>query len=239
MVSNTTEHSIAGRSLVMPRAAWVVHDAAQKAKVCLLWMDGELYSERVKAPEVISGAQSSGKLPPLACVYLPNASAADRHAIYTCNESFASFIALEMPGWIEREVGEFDRLFLCGLSLSGLQAVFTALRHPGVFSGVLAQSPSAWWQDERLVDTLVSAGSYRPRFWLSVGSQELRGEVSHPPTPLYQKASQRASVHRLAGAMSRAGHEVRLHEYEGGHNPECWGEELTRALDWLLLAPET
>lgn len=164
-------------------------------------------------------------------VYLPNVSAADRHASYTCNESFASFIALEMPRWIEHEIGEFDRLFLCGLSLSGLQAVFTALRHPGIFAGVLAQSPSAWWQDEQLAKTLVPAEANRNRFWLSVGTQELRGGVSHPPTPLFQNASQHASVHRLTEAMYRAGHDVRLHEYEGGHDP------FAGALNFLRRSP--
>lgn len=139
-----------------------------------------------------------------------------------------------MPQSIEREAGPFERLYLCGLSLSGLQALFTALKHPGVFSGVLAQSPSAWWRDEWLASWMSSFGTGGQRFWLSVGSDEVAEDLKHPPTSLHQKASQLDSVRRLSLAMSRAGHDVDLQEFDGGHDPACWGEELTGALAWLV-----
>lgn len=227
-----TERQIDSDLLAAPRKAWIHH--AEEAKTCLLFLDGELYTDRVKAPEVIAAAQASGSLPPVTCVYLPNLSAADRHEVYTCNERFASFVALEMPRWIEREAGRFEQLFLCGLSLSALQSVFTALQHPGIFAGVLAQSASAWWQDERLASSLGTLPTSRGRFWLSVGTQELQADASHPPTPLIQKTSQLVSVRRLAQCMTDAGHDLHLHEYDGGHNPVCWGAELPRALEWLL-----
>ncbi len=173
-------------------------------------------------------------LSPVACVYLPNVSAAARHADYTCNEAFASFVAEEMPHWIEREIGRFERLFLCGLSLSALQAVFTALRHPGVFAGVLAQSPSAWWEDEWLLNAIPTMPSPPQRMWMSVGSQELQTNVSHPPTPLLQKASQLDSVRRLSSALRTSGHDIHSHEYNGGHDPACWAAELPQSLAWLM-----
>lgn len=226
-----TEHQISSDLLSAPRKAWIHH--AAEAKSCLLFLDGELFTDRVKAPEAIAAAQASGVLPPVTCVYLPNLNPADRHEVYTCNERFASFVALELPPWIKREGGRFERLFLCGLSLSALQSVFTALQHPGIFAGVLAQSPSAWWQDERLASSLNSPPSSPGRFWLSVGTQELQEDASHPPTPLIQKTSQLASVRRLAQRMTDAGHDIHLHEYDGGHDPVCWGAELPRALEWL------
>jgi enterochelin esterase family protein len=229
-----TEHSITSVSLSEPRRVWVHHDDSGSAKDFVLWMDGEIYSGRVKAPALLEAGISSGVLPPVNCVYLPNDSQVGRHANYTCDESFASFLALEMPRWIEREAGPFERLFLCGLSLSGLQALFTALRHPGVFAGVLAQSPSAWWNEEWLGSALPSFETSGLRFWLSVGSKELKEDLTHPPTSLYQKTSQLASVRRLSQAMSEAGHDVHNHEFEGGHDPACWGGELTIALGWLL-----
>ncbi|MBV6498924.1 MAG: hypothetical protein CJBNEKGG_01154 [Prosthecobacter sp.] len=229
-----TEHQISSDLPAAPRKAWIHH--VEEAKTCLLFLDGELYTGRVKAPEAIAAAHASGSLPPATCVYLPSLSAADRHEVYTCHERFASFLTLEMPRWIEREAGRFERLFLCGLSLSALQAIFTALQHPGVFAGVLAQSPSAWWQDERLASSLGTLPSSRGRFWISVGNQELQEEASHPPTPLIQMTSQLASVRRLAKRMTDAGHDVRLHEYDGGHDPVCWDAELPRALGWLSKA---
>ncbi len=239
MSMRITEHSISSEALVTPRRVWVHHDDKGTAKNCLLWLDGEIYSGRVKAPDIIAKSQASGVLPALTCVYLPNDSQEGRHADYTCDEAFADFLALEMPRWIDREAGQFECLFLCGLSLSGLQAVFTALRHPGIFAGVLAQSPSAWWRDESLAASVTSFSSTRQRFWLSVGTGELQENLRHPPTALHQKVSQLTSVRRLSEAMSQSGHAVHLHEFDGGHDPAFWGEELTEALDWLLLGPGT
>lgn len=227
-----SEHHVSSDSLSAPRKAWLHH--AEEARTCLLFLDGELFIDRVKAPEVIAAAQASGSLSALSCVYLPNLSAADRHEVYTCNERFASFVALEMPRWIERELERFDRLFLCGLSLSALQSIFTALKHPGIFAGVLAQSPSAWWQDEWLAASLNAQPIMPSRFWISVGVQEVQENAAHPPTPLIQKTSQLASVRRLAKRMTVASHDMHLNEYDGGHDPVCWGAELPQALEWLL-----
>ncbi len=218
-----------------PGQAWI--HPADTARACLIFLDGELYTDRVQAPEAIAVAQQAGSLPPLTCVYLPNRSAADRHEFYTCNDCFASFVALELPRWIEREVGRFERLFLCGLSLSALQAIFTGLQHPSLFAGVLAHSPSAWWQDEWLTASLDALPCSRGRFWISVGTHELQERAAHPPTPLIQKTSQLASVRRLAKRLTEAGHDLHLHEYDGGHDPQCWGAELPRALEWLLQHP--
>ena len=219
-VPTITAVEIPAACLPEPRKAWI-HPAAA-AKDCLVFLDGELYTDRVKAPELVRGAT---------CVYLSNVSAAARHADYTCNENFASFVA-QLPNWIEQHVAPFDRYFLCGLSLSGLQAIFTAPRHPGIYSGVLSQSPSAWWNDEWLRTSLPRGN--RGRFWLSVGSQELQENVTHPPTGLIQKTSQRDSVRRLAEAMADAGHVDHFEEYDGGHDPACWARELPEALAWLL-----
>lgn len=227
-----TEHQISTDLLAAPRKAFIHH--AEDAKSCLLFLDGDLYTDRVKSPEAIASARASGSLPPVTCVYLSNLGAADRHEVYTCHDRFAAFVALEMPRWIERVAGRFEQLFLCGLSLSALQSIFTALKHPGVFAGVLAQSPSAWWHDEWLASSLDKLPSSRGRFWLSVGTHEVQENASHPPTPLIQKTSQLASVRRLTKRMTEAGHNMHLHEYDGGHDPVCWGAELPEALAWLL-----
>lgn len=221
-------------SRTAPRKAWIHRSTTGEAKDCLLFLDGELFTERVKAPAILREAEATGALPPMTCVYLPNANAAGRHADYTCNAAFADFLAREMPPWIEREAGRFERLFLCGLSLSSLQAVFTTLRHPGVFAGVLAQSPSAWWQQEWLAANIPAQPSRTQHFWLSVGTQELQTNVSHPPTPLVQTTSQLDSVRRLSTALTAAGHDIHLHEYDGGHDPACWAEQLREALAWLM-----
>jgi enterochelin esterase-like enzyme len=227
-------HEIHSARLSIMRKPLIYPSATSAAKDCLLFLDGELYMDRVKSAAILDEAQAAGLLPPVACVYLPNVSAAARHVDYTCNENFATFLTEEMPQWIKQEAGRFERVFLCGLSLSALQAVFTSLRHPGVFAGVLAQSPSAWWRDEWLTNSLHDLPSPPQRIWLSVGTQELQSNVSHPPTPLVQKSSQLDSVRRLSTALSAAGHDIHCHEYHGGHDSACWAAELVDALAWLL-----
>jgi len=229
-----TEHKIPSTHLSASRQAVYYPATAGASKDCLLFLDGELYTDRVKAPVILNESQASGLLSPVACVYLPNVSAAGRHADYTCNEDFASFLAEEVTQWIEREVAQFERLFLCGLSLSALQAVFTTLRHPGVFAGVLAQSPSAWWEDEWLRNALPTMSAPPQRMWISVGLQELQTNASHPPTPLLQKASQLDSVRRLSSALKGGGHDVYSNEYNGGHDSPYWAAELPQSLAWLI-----
>jgi enterochelin esterase family protein len=104
-----TEHSIPSAHLPAPRKAWIHRSTTGNAKDCLLFLDGELYAERVKAPAILREAEAAGALPPVTCVYLPNASSAGRHADYTCNAAFADFLAREMPPWIEREAGRIER----------------------------------------------------------------------------------------------------------------------------------
>lgn len=229
-----TKHKIPSTHLPASRQAFYYPATAGASKDCLLFLDGELYTNRVKAPVILNESQASGLLSPVACVYLPNVSAAGRHEDYTCNEAFASFLAEEVPQWIDREVFQFERLFLFGLSLSALQAVFTALRHPGVFAGVLAQSPSAWWEDEWLLNALPTMPSPSQRMWMSVGLQELQTNASHPPTPLVQRSSQLDSVRRLSSALRAGGHDVYANEYNGGHDSSSWAAELPQSLAWLM-----
>ncbi len=68
---------------------------------------------------------------------------------------------------------------------------------------------------------------------MSVGTQEVQTNVSHPPTPLVQKASQLDSVRRLSSALRANGHDIHSNEYNGGHDCACWAAELPQALAWL------
>jgi enterochelin esterase family protein len=241
-----TEHEIPSELLATHRRA-IVHapdltfDHSTSGDV-FIFLDGELYLDRVKAPAQIAAAIEQGQLPPATCIYLPNTSAAARHVEYTCHAAFAAFLARELPRWIAENIAPGRRLFLCGLSLSGLQAIFTACRSPESYSGILSQSPSAWSNDEWLASSLVRQESSPVRYRVSVGLQELQENVVHPPSGLVQKTSQLASVRRLASRLQDTSHTTRFTEYEGGHDPVCWEKELVEALAWLTadeLAPAT
>ena len=225
--------SIASCHLNDTRSLWVEPAQAGRSDLCLIVLDGELYRDRVKAPKIVQHWQQEQHLP-ATTVYVSHKDSAARHADYICSEAYAHFVAHELLPWIAENVGLHERFFLVGLSLSGLAAIHTALRFPGVFSGVLAQSPSAWWNEEWLTGSLARTTTIPQRFWISVGTRETQTDIHHAPSGMHQKVSQLDSVRRLREALQNAGHEVLPAEFDGGHDPARWAEELSPALTWLV-----
>lgn len=232
------EHFLQSKHIDDQRRVWLHRSDDADARDCLLFLDGELYRDRVKAPAILEEASNRKLLPPVHAVFVSSVSAKDRQLDFICNSAYAAFVAEEVTAWIKQQGLSSDRLYLCGLSLSGLQALFAARAHPDVFDGVLSQSPSAWWNDEQVVSIFSSHSSNCPPAWVSVGLQERDEDVRHPPTDLHQKTSQLDSVRRLVEQMRTAGADVRLHEYDGGHDCACWGEELVSAIAWLVRFPK-
>jgi enterochelin esterase-like enzyme len=221
--------------LAADRQCWLQHPITGNARSCLIFLDGELYKDRVGAPAIVDRLQQANQLPPTACIYISAIDAAARHRELTCNPQFADYIARDLVPWIDETQGGYQHYFLCGLSLSGLAAIFTHLRQPGLFSGALCQSPSAWWSNEWLTESVKHSISPTGKIWISVGDQELQFDVTHGPTGLYQGTSQLESVRRLAQKLKSAGGTIRANEFHGGHDTQCWGAELPLALRWLVL----
>lgn len=91
-----------------------------------------------------------------------------------------------------------------------------------------------WWNDEWLARSLTPEDRSDSRIWISVGDQESQENVMHSRDGLFQKASQRDSVRRLAEKLDGLCREVHHEEFTGGHDMACWAEELPRALPWLM-----
>ena len=227
------QQEIHSNHLSASRIVWI--DRVRKGQVehCFIFLDAEIYLNKVQAAQKMQSLQSTGRLPPTDCVYVSSLDAAARHRDYACNEKYTRFLVDELVPWIEINVGNHKQYWLCGLSLSGLCAAFTTLRHPKVFSGAICQSPSAWWQEEWLTKSLTTEMAWQSRFWISVGNQELESGVAHPPTGLFQGTCQLDSCRRLAEKMAATGHNLHFSEYEGGHDTQCWAAELNEAVCWL------
>lgn len=200
-----------------------------------IFLDGEFYVERMETPRILAELTASGLVPRLACAFLSHAGAETRHRDYTANAPFAHYLTSAVLPWLCRQsgVGPADCL-LAGLSLSGLQAAYTAMQHPQVFTRVLCQSGSFWWESERLTADVTQAETVSGSFWISVGDQEKESGVSHPPIGLWQGVDQISAVHRFAQAIGNKGATVHYHCFQGGHDTQCWKGELTAALPWLL-----
>lgn len=224
--------SVAGGSPPRERIVWALPAPAAPA-TALVFLDGEIYIERVGAPAVVRQLQEAGAIPSTVALFVSHGGAAARHQDFTCCPAYADFVADDLAGWVRREYESVREIALVGLSLSGLAAAGIALRHPRVFRAAVCQSPSFWWERGRFAQELLPAAPPRPEFWISVGSRETETGVSHPPSGLRQEQSQIAGCAAALAALRRQGYEAAYREFDGGHDPDCWREDLALALPWL------
>jgi iron(III)-enterobactin esterase len=69
-------------------------------------------------------------------------------------------------------------------------------------------------------------------YWISVGSRETETGMSHPPSGMVQELSQIAGCALACAAFRDRRYSISYREYDGGHDPECWREDLALALPW-------
>ena len=228
------EDQITGSSF--SRTVWLQSPAGASATHAVIFLDAEIFIERVNAPAVIAELQVAGRIPPTLAVYISHNGAAARHADFTCNLDYAVFIAQVVRPWVlaKQATVEPSSCVLTGLSLSGLAALHAAVRFSNHFASLIAQSPSMWWEQERFARLLEPVEGPRPRVWISVGDQETETDVKHPPSGLHQQTSQIDSCGRACEAFRAAGYDTHDRVFHGGHDCECWREDLAQALPWAL-----
>jgi enterochelin esterase family protein len=231
--ASPTTHTIRSRTGSTERTCrtWDVVDGATSA---ILFLDGELYWDRVDAPSVLQRLTESRKIPPTTAWFLSGNGAAARHVDYVCNSAFAEFVAGEVVDRIRTEHPNVGQIVLAGLSLSGLAAAHIATRFPNAFRAVICQSPSFWWNDGRFADEFPVAPTSSPPIWVCVGDQETERGVSHPPSGLVQNASQIDGCDRVCESLRTKGYDIAYHYFFGGHDPACWRDDLALALPWAL-----
>lgn len=230
------EDFVASRSKPPGRRIWV--DRRTTAPACLLvFLDAELYLERVEAAQVVRQLEDQGDIPPVASVFVSNNGATSRHADYVCDRGYSRFLTEELlPFMFSRDPDiPADHIVLIGLSLSGLAAAHTAIT-TSRFRAAVCQSPSFWWEQEWFASALPEAGDSPAAFWVSVGDLETASGLSHPPSGIFQGTNQRDACDRGAAALRAAGYVVSHRVFHGGHDPTCWREDLALALPWATSA---
>jgi len=227
-----SEFVLRNRSGSYERRAWRLDSTGQPAEAALIFLDAELYIGRVQAPTVVRRLQTAGVIPAVKTLFVSHNGPDARHSDFVCNPDYAAFVANEVVGWVRNECPGVRDIVIAGLSLSGLAAAFIASRHPSVFRAAVCQSPSFWWEGGRFAEDLPPAAG-APEFWLCVGDKEAESGVSHPPSGLRQELTQIEGCDRAAAAFRREGYAVSYRLYDGGHDPECWREDLALALPWV------
>lgn len=216
------------------RKAWYLPSIATPKRIAIL-LDAEIYLERMQAAALIRGLEEQKEIEPIACLFISNEGAEARHHDYTCSDPYADFIAKDVMMWMRKRTGIFEANHLiAGVSLSGLQAAYTALSYPHIFSAALCQSGSFWWENEWFRKHLRELPPNPGKFWLSVGEQEKGAGIIHQPTELLQEVDQGVAVRNFSEALRQHGSEVKDHTHPGGHDAHQWQKELPAAFCWLL-----
>ena len=116
-----------------------------------------------------------------------------------------------------------------GASLGGLVSLWLALEHPQVFGGVLAVSPTVWWDHNVIVTKIAAlAGPLPVRVWVDVGALEGREAVS--------------GARRLRDALAQKGWKLGqdleyFEQPDGQHDEISWGSRVERMLTFLDKRP--
>jgi enterochelin esterase family protein len=201
-----------------------------------VFLDAELYLERVGAAQVVESVMAEGRIPSLKSIFVSSDSPAARHSDYVCDSDYSRFLTEELlPFVLLRDPDASVPVAIVGLSLSALAAAHAALITRR-FQAAICQSPSFWWNGEQLASSIPRAGSGATAFWVSVGDLETESGVSHPPSGLFQGTSQRDSCNRGSIALQAAGYSVSHRVFRGGHDPVCWRDDLALALPWATSA---
>jgi predicted alpha/beta superfamily hydrolase len=146
---------------------------------------------------------------------------------------YGRFLIEELRPFIDRTYrtrGGAASTALGGASLGGLVSVWLALQHPELFGGVLAVSPTVWWDNSVVLTKIAALPRTAPvRFWVDIGTLEGENAVS--------------GARRLRDALVakgwRPGTDLEYVEQEGGRHDEIsWGSRVEGMLSFLYGTPK-
>jgi len=192
----------------------------------LVLFDGRQYAHVIPTPTILDNMIADGAIPPTVAVMIDQR---ERVRELYLNPPFSDFVAKELMPWVRARyhVTRSPReAVVGGLSLGGVAAAYTAMRHPEVFGGVLSQSGAFQYGHEdpaSLVRSFVKRARLPIRFYLEAGLME----VNETPSLLHENR-------RLRDVLEAKGYKVTYSEFNGRHDAVCWRGSLSRGLIALL-----
>jgi hypothetical protein len=129
-----TERTLRYQSGMFERKVWSLAPAAGCPTAAILFLDAELYLERVGAGAVVRRLQEGGAPPPPTAVFLSHGGAAVSHEDSSAAPKYARFVARDLVGSVRRSTRR-DRDRDRRLSLSGLAGGVRGDPPPGRLPG--------------------------------------------------------------------------------------------------------
>lgn len=234
-----TEHAGPGGRRVWLYQPPCAEEAPTRSLPIVVLLDGEVWTSTQDIATTVDNLLSDGLIRPC-LVVMPETGGRDRRwAELDADGDGARWIAHALLPWARNELRDVlhDRsaagegleehcgpVIIAGQSLGAYTALRCALEYPHLVDGVLSQSASLWQRrvDLRALEASASEPGPRPRFYLEVGTQEW---VLREPNTAF------------ADRLMKAGAEVQLVEYNGGHDYACWRGGIADGLR-VLLSPD-
>ncbi len=231
-----TQHNLKSAHLANERAVWV-REPEHRATNVTVFLDAELYRDRVGATSIIDALDAESDIDRSLFVFVSMESAASRWVECPCYFPFSQFIEEELFPWLESAYPcalEAQERVIVGLSYTGLAAAYVSMINPSRFTKVIAQSGSFWSNDCWIIDYFEKLDPKpKTEFYLDVGQQETQDNVLHKEGVL-QTISQIEAVKKFRDALLRHGYQPHFVEFDGGHDFTAWSVTLPDALRWAL-----
>ena len=125
-----------------------------------------------------------------------------------------------------------ENTFLGGSSLGGLITLYVAMTTPGVFGGVLIESPSLWVSNRQVLREARQPRVWPHRIFLAIGTREVGREEKDRQT--VENVRELERILRRSGLDDRR---LRMEVADGGtHSESAWAARFPGALQFLLAA---
>lgn len=148
-------------------------------------------------------------------------------------DPFADWIADKLIPSVRQRfsiVSHPSGIIVGGSSLGGLAAMYTHLRRPETFGGVLAMSPSFWLGNGAIFSVAEKTSMpWTTKIYIDAGKREARGGMARDAQRMNDLLAQRGW---------KSGDQLHLRiDPRGTHSERSWRRRLTGALRYLLPTP--
>lgn len=175
-------HRFSSATLGNERTIWIreAPDPSQPFHLAI-FLDAELYRDRVGAVAIIKHLQSTARLANTLFGFVSMESVESRWKECPCHAPFADFLNGELVPWLEERYPPLttaSERVLIGLSYTGLAALFVASSPHSTFNRVIAQSGSFWWNHCFLTENSAPPIARCPRKFISTSRRKKRRPTS-------------------------------------------------------------
>ena len=206
------------------RDVWLYRPSADGPYPLLVVYDGKDWLRRGKLVTVVDNLIAAQRIRPIGMALIDHGKQA-RLLEYQMNDATVMCVLQDVLPLARAHLNLIDvkenpgAYGVLGISMSGLQALYTGLRLPDVFGKVISQSGAFHFGYPDHTPAIFELVEHLPRkpidVWMDVGRYEWLLELNR----------------RMHALLEAKGYPVSYREYSGGHNYTAWREDVWRALE--------